>query len=523
MPDAPTNLQAEATGTTSIRLTWTAPDGPVSGYTIERKLGTTGDYVQAGSAGPGDTSFDDSGLTPNRPYIYRVRAGDQDGPGPASAEVCAVTKYGGGGSIKTDRGTYLPDGTDPPDSTKVPPLPLAGHSFFDEVFGTEILRVTDESDGQVIGVSYSYWPTFNADNTRMLVQMLDGTGRLCAFDAQAFRSGPRESIAPLPDGTPLNPEGAIWSATDPDKFFAPHGAALYSYDAATGEWTEIPLPGGCWPVADERLYQMSKSEDDNIFAFTRRDAATEDSVGYLVFRRDPPAILLNALAPRLDEVQIDKTGRFLLVKDDVPGPEAGDVTVRVIDLEARRVEDLVSGPPDYAPGHSDNGRGTVVGLEGYGNRLMIRELADPHKPKSLLEFGDDWSQAGHVSMRADDEGWAMLSMYFVKPIGNTPPSGVFRDELMLVATDTSGRVRRFAHHRSIFSCKQLVGRACDEWRSPADDGIECTKCQSQTQPRANISRDGRFVAFSSSWGTFFWPGESGRLDLFVAKLPDPAV
>jgi hypothetical protein len=99
-----------------------------------------------------------------------------------------------------------------------------------------------------------------------------------------------------------------------------------------------------------------------------------------------------------------------------------------------------------------------------------------------LNFGNDWGNDFHVSMLADDESWALVSFF-----GSAVP-GVLQREIVLVATDGSGRVRRLAHHRSVFR-----------------DYLDT--------PRANISRDGRFVAFTSNWGG------TARRDLFVLRVP----
>ena len=65
------------------------------------------------------------------------------------------------GFVRTDRRVYVA----PP----APPLPRAGGKFFDPVFGAEIMRVTDAATtgNRSAGTSYSYWPTFNRDNTRL--------------------------------------------------------------------------------------------------------------------------------------------------------------------------------------------------------------------------------------------------------------------------------------------------------------------------------------------------------------------
>jgi len=149
------------------------------------------------------------------------------------------------------------------------------------------------------------------------------------------------------------------------------------------------------------------------------------------------------------------------------------------------VENLTDDSPDFAPGHSDNGRETIIGADNWNNRITFRKLSSPHHIHSVLNLGKDWSQDYHISMLADDETWVLVSFYVVNTL---PSGGVFRNEILLVATDGSQRVKRLAHHRTVFR---------DYWDSP----------------RANISRDGRFVVFTSNWG-----GRS-RGDVFIVRAP----
>src|SRR5689334_19134107 len=69
--------------------------------------------------------------------------------------------------IKTDRAVYP--------EPSLPALPKAGGKYIDPVFGTEIMRVTDETDGPVpgLGTYYSHWPTFNCNNTKLLIRKGD--------------------------------------------------------------------------------------------------------------------------------------------------------------------------------------------------------------------------------------------------------------------------------------------------------------------------------------------------------------
>lgn len=111
-----------------------------------------------------------------------------------------------------------------------------------------------------------------------------------------------------------------------------------------------------------------------------------------------------------------------------------------------RYTPLVDGSPDYAPEHSENGRGFVIGGDNWQNRFLRRSLASPHQYYTVIESGNDWSIGSHVSMMEEDDRWMLVSTFVANEL---PSSGLFRDELFLVATDGSKRVRSRAHLHSV--------------------------------------------------------------------------
>jgi hypothetical protein len=359
-----------------------------------------------------------------------------------------------------------------------PALPRAGGIFVDPTFGTTIMRVTDESDGKSCHNYYSYWPTFNLDSTRFFIAC-DNNPRLCRFDPNTFQilsKGPLFDRPPTGSGY-LSTEDAIWSGTNANVLYGYVDQKLYAYDVATRAYSLIKDFSG--ELAGGYLGQMSKSLDDNVFAFTRKDK-TSKPVGYFVWRRDPNKMLGYADLGSFDEVQVDKSGRYLVVKADF----GGGVNVKILDFQTGNVQSLTDPGPDYAPGHSDNGRGIVVGHDRWNNQCTIRSLATPHQFQRVISFGSDWSQAYHLSMLADNEGWCVISNYTA---GNGT-LGPFRNEIFQASTDGGQKVRRLAHHHSVYR---------DYWDTP----------------RANISRDGRFIAFTSNWGS------TTRRDVFIVKVP----
>ena len=372
--------------------------------------------------------------------------------------------------VKTDLRSY-PEG-------HAPALSRAGAVTEDPVFGTQVMRVTDSTDGAGFGTAYSYWSTFNSNNTRLIVQSTSGPANLYEFDPVAFTLGSKRPL-PIPPGTGLSSaEDAVWSANDPDILFVHQGTAFYAYNARLSTYALVGYLNSQFP-AGSYFWQMSVSRDDDTFAFTVRNP--DYSVGgYAVWRRSVNRVLCSVRTDVLDEVQIDKSGRYLVVKTGLQG--VGAIQVKVVDLQTQTVTDLTDNEPDFAPGHSDNGRGSVIGADNWQNRLTYRNLSSPHILRTVISFGNNWDTDCHISWLGENESWILVSFF-----GNIA-SGVFNRELVLVATDGSQRVRRFAHHYSVYN------------------GYS-------SSPRANMSRDGKFVAFTSNWGN------SGRTDLFIAKVP----
>jgi hypothetical protein len=129
--------------------------------------------------------------------------------------------------IRTDRRVYpeLP----------LKPLPRAGATFNDPIFGALIMRATDEKDYPAPGCGtwYSQWPTFNSNNTRLLIRCgVSGDMKIKAFDPATFTLGPTlRTQATVTNGHSLQWQGATWSRNDPDLIFV--NAAYYNEDYPT--------------------------------------------------------------------------------------------------------------------------------------------------------------------------------------------------------------------------------------------------------------------------------------------------
>jgi hypothetical protein len=405
--------------------------------------------------------------------------------------------------IKTDRGVYAK----PP----LPPLPRAGGTYRDPVFGTEIMRATDEADCAApgCGTYYSHWPTFNADNTRLLIRKREtGEAILKTFDPVNFKVGAGREQLPIeyPHGFSLSWESAIWSHTDPDTIYTfsndfKGGMRAYAYNVASHSFTLLKdfssLAGG-----RDYLHQMNKSADDDVFSWSiLRVGNNGVPVAYLVWRRSTDKILAHAPNTMdFNEVHVDKTGHWLNVPLNKPLPD-GD-SMEFVNLDTGEVTKILDGAPDYRPGHGDLGTDCIVGFDNDTDGFTWRRMSTPHVLRHVfyLRTGPgptggaaDWTQDVHGTMLADNEDWMTLAT-FVDPTVHLPHYGIFEDEIFQISLDGSQRFRRLLHHRS-----RIGNPAQDYW----------------AMPKPTISRDGRFIAYTSNWEN------SGRYDLFIARI-DPA-
>ena len=400
-------------------------------------------------------------------------------------------------AIRTDRATYLPTPVINPAS-----LGPAGWWFVDGLSGIKITRLTDDKDGLGFGTTYSIWPTANCNNTRLyLLDSATNTYYTAELDpVSGTRNGALKPVAPKGAQRYANYESALWSGSDPDKLFLFIDAKLYAYrpsqDMVNSSGSQIGNPyvmvKDLTPQleADYYFLQQHKSIDDKRFA-------ASGPFGFVVYDVEQDRILLDVRTTDMNGIALDKSGKWLLY---VP---ADDHTEYVYNVEAGTREELRSdrstGLPDFTVGHLDVGADLVAGNDRWRGAITARRFSAPHSSLTPFVYAPYWI-SHHVSMTAADENWALLSTY-MNVIG--PDGNKFKDEVFQIGIqgEAAGKIRRLFHHRAVANEADFAKRY---WQIP----------------KANISRDGRFVFFTSNMG-------GSRNDLYVADLgtqitpPDP--
>lgn len=414
--------------------------------------------------------------------------------------------------VRTDRAVY----SEPP----LQIVPKAGNKFSDPVFGTEIMRATDatECPAPGCGTWYSQWPTFNSDNTRILIRKGDsGDVIIKAFDPINFSLGPTLRKSPtLAGGVYLQWQGATWSRTDPDLIYLhvnyysadypATGMKLYTYRPSTNAFTLVKdFAPELSPGQPDYLFEMHIAQDgkDDIFTFMQNRVGNPDNPLYfIVWRRSTDTVLLhvrNDATFDANSAAADKSGRWIYFA--LNKTQADLSRHRILDLQTNTWQTVYWSDADDTPSHGDVATGKNIGWGNFSGSLNVRSLSDVHSRTALFDFKDangikDWTNDQHTSLYADDESWAMLGLFDDPGVQGLPETNAFENEVVQIAMDGSQRIRRLFHHRShIDNFSDTTGY----W----------------AVPKPTITRDGRFIAFTSNWGN------NGRYDLFIAKI-DPA-
>lgn len=407
-----------------------------------------------------------------------------------------------------------------------PPLPAmgaAGTIITDPTFGTRILRVTDGNtqpeykNTEFLTPGGSFENNWNADSTMFWIWAKGGI-IIFKFDAGSLRA------TPLPD--PKNaawplvlPWGGPFSYRRPNILYATKGRTVIEYDVNTNTYKTVFDANAAVPGAGGGAYTPAVSDDDNRICLAF--GGVQDSHPYVaVLDRktgkyqvlDTKNSKLNgkgagkALGWGIHAAYIDRSGRYVIITKGQGRPDKKSEWL-VWDLDADSVYDIDA---EWS-GHDAAGFGVRVNQSGFfggqpafyeEQQWAIRGLGekDINNYKYLL----DWKQlpSPHQYIYSGHHSWNNARPDVLVPVVGSivrdaskrgMPWRTWDNEIIGVATDGSGTVYRFAHHRAVWDRSNF-------W----DD------------PRGNISQNGRYFVFTSNWGGTVG---KGRHDVFLVELP----
>jgi hypothetical protein len=391
----------------------------------------------------------------------------------------------------------------PPDWTTFEP-PAVGHSYADPAFGCSVMRLTDgaqeetTSDGKHLSFMnyYSTLSAVNAGDSMVLITSDDGGWRIKSVDGKLVVAS--DKMPTMNSGHP------VWDASNGEVFYYTHGNALYrgSIEGGSVKGTAIYTFSEYRGIVSPDAADLSQ-DGDHIALVGQNPSNTMDVFVWSLSEEKKTSVYTTSCqVNQWGVTQTPQPGcvhKLLLTPDnrlatdftdDGTGVEQGlrlwDGS-RLIHLQDSTNHIDTGYDASGKPVFIDMGRSSTLAGEdnpcssGWG--LDVRELNDLSAATCLLDKQPSW----HVSYRGSPaQPWAALSFFddgksgpelfngnaaFEKPTFDNWV--LYQDEIMLVRIDR-GSVYRLAHARS---------RSAEGYWN---------------QPHAAISRDGKYVVFTSN-------------------------
>lgn len=251
-------------------------------------------------------------------------------------------------------------------------LPTRGQFTFPSPYDTTAFRLTTGSDCQgadcVYPVGYSYWNNINnhASSDTMLVFLgLDrrkGGSGPTLFSVNKRSGETRNLGAIFPDDSSLawaTGEGWYFSRTRPTTLYVNEGPRMLRYDVQRKSFETVLDVSAKY--GNRYIWQMHSSNDDRVHSATLRDGSSYEMLGCVAYREDRQQWFFIPKKGDFDECQIDKSGRWLVIKENVDGRNGEDN--RIVDLDTGVEQVLLD--ENGAAGHSDIGHGYMVAEDNF--------------------------------------------------------------------------------------------------------------------------------------------------------------
>ncbi|HKQ59672.1 MAG TPA: LamG-like jellyroll fold domain-containing protein [Candidatus Polarisedimenticolaceae bacterium] len=396
-----------------------------------------------------------------------------------------------------------------PTSSLVSFMPARGPFTFPAPYLTRGARLTAAEDCAgggdcVLPVGYSYWRNINnhvGSNSLLIFLGLStqrgGSGpTLFRYDKLTEQV---TNLGPLFDANhPLHAASAetwYFSATRPNALYLNDGAKLERYDVSTRQ-LETVFDAATQFGPGHFIWQMHSSDDDRVHSATLRQSATSQMLGCLVYKEDTAQYLWYPQQGVFDECHVDKSGRWLVILDNVDRRYGEDN--RIIDLDTG--EETLLLDEGGAAGHADMGYGYMVTEDNWGplpGTTRVWKFGQP-----LVAGADQGRIAYHTTDWNADVGH--ISHTNARP-------GVAPENQMVCSSNAT----RLALPRSNeVVCYRLDGASPVLVVAPvmsdldAPGGID----DYSKRPKGNLDVTGEYFVWTTNLG-------SGRLDALLVRVP----
>lgn len=245
-------------------------------------------------------------------------------------------------SYEASNNTNVPTIVDPPNTNVTPNVPNNSNA-------TPSASIPAKIASNCNSMGMAYWRNINNHKGRNYLYMfLSMSDELHVFtvDKKTLNVTDVKRL-----GIHHTGEDCYFSAINPNSLFVRTDKELYTVDVVSGDRRTIWRVDGdinlwqCHSSYDERFH--SATIKNNNYDITRWAVLTPNDIKYFELKGDP------------DECQVDKSGKWLLVKETVGPEDSRNEYNRIINIETRQ-ERFVN-DHDGAVGHSDCGFGFAMG------------------------------------------------------------------------------------------------------------------------------------------------------------------
>jgi len=435
--------------------------------------------------------------------------------------ILTIVTFAGKGYAQSFPGGFMENGMDTVvrsrlDSIQIAAfMPQRGLFTFPAPYNTQGVRITNAGDCQggdcVSYIGYSYWR--NTNNHIGCDSMLIFAG----LDISKGGTGPTlfsynkitdhvNNLGPLfTTSSPFylcSGEGWYFSATLSSKLYIKGEKALIRYDVITHVFDTVFDVRNFFGT-DKYIWQCHSSNNDRMHSFTLRDDATYASLGSGVYDELLDTMYYFPAIGDLDECQIDKSGKWLLIKENVDSLYGEDnMIINLMTGEQRVLLDQ-----DGAAGHSDNGFGYMVAADNWGevgDTKLWRFSDHPFNWTRVMRgrYWSDFAGCGYASWHlsfadAKDTSVVSINNQFVVASAVSENGCPRCDEITAFRLDTTLDVLVVAPTMTNFKKTGGSGDTIPGYSK---------------MPKGNVDITGKYFIWSSNIGT-------NRLDVFIVKIP----
>ncbi len=384
-------------------------------------------------------------------------------------------------------------------------LPERGKFNFPAPYHTQGVRLTNASDCNgsdcINYLGYAYWRNINnhvGEESMLILVGMDrsrgGAGpSLIAYNKitdEVLNLGPvLEDSDSLSWGTA---EGWYFSANDPYMIYMNRDSKLLRHDVVTHQ-SETVFDVTSLLGSGHYIWQVHSSANDKVHSATVRDSSNYDMLGCMVYLEETGQQQYYPKQGNFDECQIDKSGDWLLIKEDLDGNDGEDN--RIINTTTGHERILLD--RDGAAGHSDLGFGYMVAADNF---------ADDANTQKVWDFNADILEGISVYHNADWDVFAPAHVSHSNARPGTAPENQF------ACGSSVNRINGAEANEVI--CFRLG--AADEalvvapimTDLDADGGGD----DYAKTPKGNLDVTGQYFIWTSNMG-------GSRLDAFLVKVP----